>query len=88
MVRDIKRVRDRVPVLPTMAAWPTAPEAPGNAELTRSARRDATPGRGRNATTSPSDAPGPMQVSATDRPATAALPKSDKPATPRRMAAE
>ncbi len=84
MVRDIKRVRDRVPVLPTMAAWPTAPEAPGNAELTRSARRDATPGRGRNATTSPSDAPGPMQVSATDRPATAALPKSDKPATPAR----
>jgi hypothetical protein len=73
MVRDIKRVRDRVPVLPTMAAWPTAPEAPRNAELARSACRHATPGRGRNATASPPD-----------RPATAALPKSDKPATPAR----
>ena len=42
MVRDIKRVRDRVPVLPTMAAWPTAPAAPCNAELARSACRHAT----------------------------------------------
>jgi Skp family chaperone for outer membrane proteins len=84
MVRDIKRVRDRVPVLPTMAAWPTAPEAPRNAELARSACRRATPGRGRNATASPPDNPGPVQASAADRPATAALPKSDKPATPAR----
>ena len=80
-MRDIKRVRDRVPVLPTMAAWPTAPEAPRNAEPARSACRHATPGRGRNATARPPDKPGPMQASATDRPATAALPKSDKPAT-------
>jgi len=84
MVRDIKRVRDRVPVLPTMAASPTAPETPGNAELTRSARQDVTPGGSRNATARPSDASVPMQASATDRPATAALPKSDKPVMPTR----
>src|SRR5260370_270135 len=72
MVRDIKRVRDRVPVLPTMAASPTAPETPGNAELTPSARQDVTPGGSRNATARPSDASVPIQASATDRPTAAA----------------
>ena len=35
MLRDIKRVKDRVLVLPTMAARPTAPESPDNPELAR-----------------------------------------------------
>jgi hypothetical protein len=71
MLRDIKRVRGRVPVLPTMAARPTAPAAPGHPEL---ARRDATASR--------SDIPGPTQALATDRPATAPRPASDKPVMP------
>jgi curved DNA-binding protein CbpA len=45
------------------------------------ARRDATPGRGRNATASPSDTPDPAPAPATDKPATAPLPTSDKPMT-------
>jgi len=40
MLSDIKRVRDRATVLPTMAARPTAPT--GNPELARSARRRLT----------------------------------------------
>ena len=46
------------------------------------ARRDATPGRGRNATASLSDTPDPTQAPATDKPATAPLPASDKPVMP------
>jgi hypothetical protein len=46
------------------------------------ARRDATPGRGRNATASLSDTPKPTQVTATDKPATAPLPTNDKPVVP------
>ena len=65
MMRDINRVGDGVPVLPTMAAKPTAPEAPGNPKLARPARRDATPGRGRKATPGPSDSPKPAQAPAT-----------------------
>jgi hypothetical protein len=76
MLRDIKRVRGRVPVLPTMAARPTAPDVPGHPEL---ARRDATPSDGRNATASRSDIPGPTQAPAMDKPATAPRPASDKP---------
>jgi hypothetical protein len=82
MLRNIKRVRDRVPVLPTMAARSTAPEAPGNPELAGSARRDSTPGRSHNPTASLSDTPGPTQVPVTDKPATAPLPTSDKPVMP------
>jgi hypothetical protein len=79
MLRDIKRVRGRVPVLPTMAARSTAPEAPGNPELAGSTRRDSTPGRSHNPTASLSDTPGPTQVPVTDKPATAPLPTRDKP---------
>src|SRR5216683_2169666 len=82
MLRDIKRVRGRVAVLPTMTARPTAPEAPGNPELPRSARRDSTPGRSSNATASLSDRPGPTPTPATDKPATAPLPTRDKPVMP------
>jgi hypothetical protein len=71
MLRDIKRVRGRVPVLPTMAARPTAPDAPGHPEL---ARRDATASR--------SDILGPTQAPATDKPATAPRAASDKPVMP------
>jgi hypothetical protein len=79
MLRNIKRVRGRVPVLPTMAARSTAPEAPGNPELAGSTRRDSTPGRSHNPTASLSDTPGPTQVPVTDKPATAPLPTRDKP---------
>jgi hypothetical protein len=65
MIRDINRVGDGVPVLPTMAAKPTAPEAPGNPKLAGPARGDATPGRGRKATPGPSDSPKPAQAPAT-----------------------
>jgi len=82
MLRNIKRVRGRVPVLPTMAARSTAPEAPGNPELAGSARRDSTPGRSHNPTASLSDTLGPTQVPVTDKPATAPLPTSDKPVMP------
>lgn len=78
MLRDSKR--NRVTVLPTMAARPAAPEAPGNPEPARSARRDATPRRGRNTTTSPSPTSVPRQAPAIAKPATAPLP-GDKPAT-------
>jgi hypothetical protein len=79
MLRNIKRVRGRVPVLPTMAARSTAPEAPGNPELAGSTRRDSTPGRSHNPTASLSDTPGPTQVPVTDKPATAPLPTRDTP---------
>jgi hypothetical protein len=82
MLRNIKRVRGRVPVLPTMAARSTAPEAPGNPQLAGSVRRDSTPGPGHNPTASLSDTPGPTQVPVTDKPATAPLPTSDKPVMP------
>jgi hypothetical protein len=82
MLRNIKRVRGRVPVLPTMAARSTAPEAPGNPELAGSARRDSTPGCSHNPTASLSDTPGPTQVPVTDKPATAPLPTRDKPVMP------
>jgi hypothetical protein len=82
MLRNIKRERGRVPVLPTMAARSTAPEASGNPELAGSARRDPTPGRSHNPTASLSDTPGPTQVLVTDKPATAPLPTSDKPVMP------
>jgi hypothetical protein len=65
-----------------MAARSTAPEAPGNLELAGSARRDSTPGCSHNPTASLSDTPGPTQVPATDKPATAPLPTSDKPVMP------
>jgi hypothetical protein len=82
MLRNIKRERGRVPVLPTMSARSTAPEAPGNPELAGSARRDPTPGRSHNPTASLSDTLGPTQVLVTDKPATAPLPTSDKPVMP------
>ena len=82
MMRDIKRARDRVPVLPTMTALPTPPQAPGNPEPARSAGRDAMPGRGGNATASLSDTPEPTQATATDKAATAPRPTSDKPVMP------
>jgi hypothetical protein len=65
-----------------MAARSTAPEAPGNLELAGSARRDSTPGCSHNPTASLSDTPGPTQVPATDKPATAPLPTRDKPMMP------
>jgi hypothetical protein len=46
------------------------------------ARRDATPGRSRNATASLSSTPDPTQAPATDNPATAPLPTSNKPVMP------
>jgi hypothetical protein len=79
MMRDVNRVGDGVPVPPTMAARPTAPEAPGNPELNRSARRDASPGRGRKATPSRSDTPKSAQGPATDKSATAPHPTRDRP---------
>jgi hypothetical protein len=82
MLRNIKRERGRVPVLPTMAARSTVPEAAGNPELAGSARRDPTPGRSHNPTASLSDTLGPTQVLVTDKPATAPLPTSDKPVMP------
>jgi hypothetical protein len=46
------------------------------------ARRDATPGRSRNATASLSSTPDPTQAPATGNPATAPLPTSNKPVMP------
>jgi len=46
------------------------------------ARRDATPGRNRNATASLSSTPDPTQAPATGNPATAPLPTSNKPVMP------
>jgi hypothetical protein len=79
MMRDVNRVGDGVSVPPTMAARPTAPEAPGNPELARSAGRDATPGRGRKATPSRSDTPKPAQAPATDESAMAPRTTRDRP---------
>jgi len=74
MKRDVNRVGDGVRVPPKMAARPTAPEAPGNPEQTRSARRDATLSR--------SDIPKPAQAPATDKSATAPRPMRDRPGMP------
>ena len=49
MLRDVKRVRNRVAVLPTMAAHPMALETSRHAEPARSAREDAPKSRGRTA---------------------------------------
>jgi hypothetical protein len=76
MPRDIKRARDRVPVLPTMTALSTPPQTSDNPELARSAGRDG------NATASLSDTPESTQALTTDKPATAPLPRSDKPVVP------
>jgi hypothetical protein len=46
------------------------------------ARQDATAGDSRNATSTLSETPGPTQAPATDKPATAPLPASDKPVMP------
>jgi septal ring factor EnvC (AmiA/AmiB activator) len=46
------------------------------------ARRDATPGRSRNATASLSSTPDPTQAPATDKSATSQLPTSNKPGMP------
>ena len=80
MLRDVKRVRNRVAVLPTMAAHPMASETSRHAEPARSAREDAPKSRGRTAGASTSDGFGPTQARATDKVATAPLPKADKPA--------
>ncbi len=80
MLRDIKRVRNRVAVLPTMAAQPTAPKAPGHSKPAGLARQDAPPGVGRNATARLSDTLGPTEATATDT--TAPLSTRDKPAMP------
>jgi hypothetical protein len=47
MLRGFKRVRNRVAVLPTMAAYPTAPETSRHPKPARSAREDAATNRGR-----------------------------------------
>ena len=80
MLRGLKRVRNSVAVLPTMAAHPMAPEASGPAEPARSAREDALKSLVRTSRSSTSD--GPTQERATDKLATALLPKGDKPAVP------
>src|SRR5580704_15368801 len=76
MLRGFKRVQYRVAVLPTMAAHPMAPEP------ARSAREAAPERRGRTSKSSTSDGFGPTQARATDKLATAPLPKGDKPAVP------
>jgi hypothetical protein len=81
MLRGFKRVRNRVAVLPTMAAYP-APEASRHAEPARSARADALKSLVRTSRSSTSDGFGPTQARATDKLATAPLPKGDKPAVP------
>jgi hypothetical protein len=81
MLRGFKRVRNRVAVLPTMAAYP-APEASRHAEPARSAREDAAKSRGRTSRSSTSDGFGPTPAWATDKLATAPPPKGDKPAVP------
>ena len=81
MLRGFKRVRNRVAVLPTMAAYP-APEASRHAKPARSAREDALKSCGRTSRSSASDRIGPTQARATDKFATAPSPKGDKPAVP------
>jgi hypothetical protein len=51
-------------------------------EAQLAARQDATAGGSRNATSTLSETPGPTQAPATDKPATAPLPASDKPVMP------
>jgi len=80
MLRGFKRVRNRVAVLPTMAAYP-APEASRHAEPARSAREDGPKSRGRTSRSSTSEGFGPTQARATDKLATALL-KGDKSAVP------
>ena len=82
MLRGFRRVRNRVAVLPTMAAYPMAPEASRHAEPARSAREDAAKSLGRTSRSSTSDGFGPTPARATDKLATAPLPKGDKPAVP------
>jgi hypothetical protein len=79
MLRGFKRVRYRVAVLPTMAANP-APEASRAAEPARSASEEAPKSRVRTSRSSTSDGFNPTQARATDKLATAPLPKGDKPA--------
>ena len=57
MLRGLKRVRNSVAVLPTMAAHPMAPEASGPAEPARSAREDALKSLVRTSRSSTSDGP-------------------------------
>jgi tetratricopeptide (TPR) repeat protein len=82
MLRGFKRVRYRVAVLPTMVAYPMAPEASRHAEPARSAREDAPKSRGRTSRSSTSDGFGPTPAQATDKLATAPLPKGDKSVVP------
>jgi len=82
MLRGFKRVRSRIAVLPTMAANPVAPEASRHSEPARSAREDAAKSLGRTSRSSTSDGFGPTPARATDKLATAPLPKGDKPAVP------
>jgi hypothetical protein len=79
MLRGRKRVRYRVAVLPTMAAYP-APEASRAAGPARSASEEAPKSRGRASRSSTSDGFSPTKARATDKLATAPLPKGDKPA--------
>jgi tetratricopeptide (TPR) repeat protein len=83
MLRDVKRVRNRVAVLPTLAAYPVAPETSRHAESVRSAREDVPKRRGRTAGSSTSDGFGPTQGQATNKLASARLAQGDKPAMPR-----
>ena len=78
MLRGFKRVRYRVAVLPTMAAYP-APEASRAAEPARSGSEEAPKSRGRTSRSSTSDGFSPTKARATDKLATAPLPKGDKP---------
>jgi hypothetical protein len=82
MLRGFKRVRYRVAILPTMAAYPMAPETSRHAEPARSARADALKSLVRTSRSSTSDGFGPTQERATDKLATAPLPKGNKPAVP------
>jgi tetratricopeptide (TPR) repeat protein len=82
MLRGFQRVRNRVAVLPTMAAYPMAPETSRSAVPARSARQDAPKSCGRTSGSSTSDGFGPTPARATDKLATAPLPKGDKPAVP------
>jgi hypothetical protein len=79
MLRGFRRVRNRVAVLPTMAAYP-APEASRAAEPARSASEEAPKSRGRTSRSSTSDGFSPTKARTTDKLATAPLPKGDKPA--------
>jgi hypothetical protein len=76
MQRGFKRVRYRVAVLPTMAACP-APEASRAAKPARSAPEEAPKSRGRTSRSSTSDGFSPAKARATDKLATAPLPKGD-----------